>query len=68
MVPFRQRWIQVGIVSFGSNICYQPTAFARVSALVDYPLGNVPAELSGSIVVDWSDGSRTAEVNFGNFR
>ena len=68
MVPYRQRWIQVGIVSFGSNICYQPTAFARVSALVDYPLGNVPVELSGSVVVDWSDGSKTAEANFGNFR
>ena len=68
MVPYRQRWIQVGIVSFGSNICYQPTAFARVSALVDYPLGVVPVEMSGSVVVDWSDGSKTAEVSFGNFR
>ena len=68
MVPYRQRWIQVGILSFGTNICYQPTAFARVSALIDYPLGVVPVEMSGSVVVDWSDGAKTAEVNFGNFR
>ena len=68
LVPYRNRWIQVGIVSFGTNICYQPTAFARVSALVDYPIGNIPAEMSGSVTVNWSDGAMTAEVNFGNFR
>ena len=68
LVPYRNRWIQVGIVSFGTNICYQPTAFARVSALVDYPIANVPAEMSGSVLVDWSGGGKTAEVNFGNFR
>ena len=68
MVPYRDRWMQVGITSFGTNICYQPTAFARVSSLVDYPLGVVPPELSGAVVVDWSGGESTAEVNFGNFR
>ena len=68
MVPFRGRWLQVGIVSFGTTICYQPTAFARVSALVDYPIETIPAELSGSVVVDWSDGEKTAKVDFGNFR
>ena len=68
MVPFRKRWIQVGIVSFGTNICYQPTAYARVSALVDYALNNIPPESSGVVVVDWSDGAATAEANFGNFR
>ena len=68
MVPFRGRWIQVGIVSFGTSICYQPTAYARVSALVDYPLETIPAELSGSILVDWSDGEKTAVADFGNFR
>ena len=68
MVPFRRRWLQVGIVSFGTNICYQPTAFARVSALVDYPIEGIPAELSGSVLVDWSDGENAAVVDFGNFR
>ena len=68
MVPYRNRWLQVGITSFGTNICYQPTAFARVSSLVDYPIGVIPPELSGSVVVDWSGGGMTAEVNFGNFR
>ena len=68
MVPFRNRWIQVGVVSFGTNICYQPTAFARVSALVDWVVGHVPAEMSGSVVVDWSDGATEARVDFGNFR
>ena len=68
MVPFRGRWIQVGIVSFGTNICYQPTAFARVSALVNYPFETIPAERSGSVLVDWSDGGKTVVVDFGNFR
>ncbi|MYG37240.1 MAG: trypsin-like serine protease, partial [Gemmatimonadetes bacterium] len=68
MVPYRNRWLQIGITSFGTNVCYQPTAFARVSSLVDYPIGVIPPELSGSVVVDWSSGGMTAEVNFGNFR
>ena len=68
MVPFRGRWLQVGIVSFGTNICYQPTAFARVSALVGYPLESIAPELSGSVVVDWSDGGKQAVADFGNFR
>jgi len=68
MVPYRNRWVQVGIVSFGTGICYQPTAYARVTALVDYALGNVPAEMSGSVLVDWSNGARKAVVDFGNFR
>ncbi len=68
MVPYRNRWLQVGITSFGTNVCYQPTAFARVSSLVDFPVGVIPPELSGSVVVDWSGGDKTAEVNFGNFR
>lgn len=68
MVPFRNRWIQVGVVSFGTRICYQPIAFARVSALVDYVIGHVAAEMSGSVVVDWSDGATEARVDFGNFR
>ena len=68
MVPYRNRWMQVGITSFGTNVCYQPTAFARVSSLVEYPIGVIPPELSGSVVVDWSGGGMTAEVNFGNFR
>ncbi len=68
MVPYRGRWIQVGIVSFGTSVCYQPTAFARVSALIDYPREHVPVELSGSVVVAWRDGETTEVVNFGNFR
>lgn len=68
MIPYRGRWMQVGITSFGTNVCYQPTAFARVSSLVDYPFGVIHPELSGSVVVDWSGGAMTAEVNFGNFR
>lgn len=68
MVPFRGRWVQVGIVSFGTTICYQPTAYARVSALVHHALANIPPEPSGVVVVDWSDGETTAEVNFGNYR
>jgi len=67
MVPFRGRWLQVGIVSFGANICYQPTAFARVSALVGYVTANVPRERSGSTLVDWSGGG-SVMVDFGNFR
>jgi len=68
MVPYRGRWLQAGIVSFGSQICYQPTAFARVSALIEFPLSNIPPEVSGSVVVDWSDGETTAEASFGNYR
>lgn len=68
MVPFRGRWLQAGITSFGTNICYQPTAFGRVSALLDFPLGRVPVERSGAVLVDWSGGGTTAEANFGNFR
>ena len=67
MVPYRGRWLQVGIVSFGANICFQPTAFARVSALADYVIANVPPERSGAVVVNWSGGS-TAVVDFGNYR
>ncbi len=67
MAPFRSRWKLVGIVSFGASICFQPSAFARVSALADFPLGAVPAERSGAVRVDWSAG-KTAEANFGNFR
>lgn len=67
MVPSRNRWLQVGIVSFGVNLCFQPSAFARVSALMGFVEANVPAEASGSVVVDWSGGA-TATVNFGNFR
>lgn len=68
MVPYRGRWLQAGIVSFGSQICYQPTAFARVSALIEFPLSNIPPEASGAVVVDWSDGETTAEASFGNYR
>ncbi len=68
MVPYRDRWLQVGIVSFGSSVCYQPTAFTRVSALYDYPVSYVPAERSGAVVVDWKDGLKDATVDFGNFR
>ena len=68
MVPFRKRWLQVGIVSFGTSICSQPAAYARVSALVAYPFETIPAELSGSVLVDWSDGEKAAVVDFGNFR
>lgn len=67
LVPFGSRWKEVGIVSFGANICFQPTAFARVSALVSYVDANVPAERSGAVVVDWSGGA-SAVVDFGNFR
>lgn len=67
MVPFRRRWVQAGVVSFGATICNQPSAFARVSALLDFPAGTVPPERSGAVVVDWAAGT-TAEVNFGNFR
>ncbi len=68
MVPFRKRWLQVGIVSFGTTVCQLPTAFARVSALADYPIESIRPELSGSVVVDWSDGGKEAVVDFGNFR
>jgi PKD repeat protein len=68
MVPFRSWWVQVGIVSFGANICFQPTAFARVSALVKFVTDRVPVERSGSVVVDWSGGVTEATVDFGNFR
>ena len=67
MVPYRGRWREVGIVSFGANICFQPTAFARVSTLVDYALANVPAERSGATVVTWG-GESSRVVDFGNFR
>ena len=67
LVPFGNRWKEAGIVSFGANICFQPTAFARVSALVSYVDANVPAERSGAVVVNWSGGS-SAVVDFGNFR
>ncbi len=68
MVPFRQRWLQVGIVSFGTQICYQPTAYARVSTSVDYVRGIVPPERSGSFVVAWNSGEKAAVRDFGNFR
>ena len=32
MVPFRNRWIQVGVVSFGTGVGYQPSEFARAGA------------------------------------
>ena len=67
MVPFRKRWLQIGIVSFGTTICYQPTAFARVSKLAEYPFGVIPPERSGAVVVDWQE-SDSVVVNFGNFR
>ncbi len=67
MAPYRSRWMQVGVVSFGATICNQPSAFARVSALLDFPADNVPAERSGTVVVDWAAGT-AAEVDFGNFR
>ena len=47
MVPYRGRWLEVGIVSFGANICFQPTAFSRVSALSDYAIANIPVESRG---------------------
>ncbi len=68
MVPFRNRWLQVGIVSFGTNICYQPTAYARVSTVMDHVRGVVPPERSGSVVVNWNAGQEEAIVDFGNFR
>ncbi|NNL31195.1 MAG: trypsin-like serine protease, partial [Gemmatimonadetes bacterium] len=67
LVPFGNRWKEVGIVSFGANICFQPTAFARVAALVDYVDANVQPERSGAVVVDWSGGPQVV-VDFGNFR
>ncbi len=67
LVPFGRRWKQVGIVSFGANICFQPTAFARVSTLVSYVNANIEGERSGAAVVDWS-GGLSAVVDFGNFR
>lgn len=67
LVPFGSRWKQVGIVSFGANICFQPTAFARVSALVSYVNANLPRERSGAALVDWSGGPSVV-VDFGNFR
>lgn len=67
MVPFRRRWMQAGVVSFGATICNQPSAFARVSALLDFPAGVVPRERSGAVLVDWAAGTK-AEVDFGNFR
>ncbi len=68
LVPFRSRWIQVGIVSFGANICYQPTAFARVSALVGFVTTHVVPEASGAVVVDWGGGVTEARADFGNYR
>lgn len=67
MVPFRGRWMQAGVVSFGATLCNQPSAFARVSALLDFPAGVVPRERSGAVRVDWAEGTK-AEVDFGNFR
>ena len=68
LVPYRARWMQAGIVSFGANICFQPTAFSRVSALVGFVLQHVTPEASGAVVVDWADGETAATVEFGNFR
>jgi len=68
LVPYRERWIQVGIVSFGPFLCYQPSAFARVSSLLDFVATNVPTEPSGVVIVDWNGGATTATVDFGNFR
>ena len=68
MVPYRDRWIQAGIVSFGTAICYQPSAFARVSSLVDFPFSVIEPERSGSVMVEWAGGQTEAVVDFGNFR
>lgn len=67
MVPFLSRWIQIGIVSFGANICYQPTAFARVSALVTFVRNNVSPEASRVVEVELGGGSEV-QVDFGDFR
>ena len=69
LVPFRDSWIQVGIVSFGVNVdqCGNiPGAFARVTELYDYITAVARFEESGSVVVDWSTGP-VATVDFGNF-
>ena len=68
MVPHLDRWMQVGITSFGTAICYQPSAYARVSALIDYPLSLIDPERSGAVLVEWTGGVIEAVVNFGNFR
>lgn len=67
LVPFRSRWMQAGVVSFGARICFAPSAFARMSALAGFPLATIPAERSGAVVVDWAQGN-AARVDFGNFR
>lgn len=67
LVPFRSRWMQAGVVSFGARICFAPSAFARISALADFPVANVPPERSGAVLVDWARGN-AARVDFGNFR
>ncbi len=67
LVPFRDRWLQTGIVSFGSNICFQPTAFARVSALIDFVRQHVAPEASKFAEVDWTTGT-DVRVDFGDFR
>lgn len=66
LVASGNRWIQVGITSFGTN-CQPPVAFARVSAFADWVQRQVPAEPSQSVTVDWSAGD-TARVDFGIFR
>ncbi|MEQ9401365.1 MAG: trypsin-like serine protease [Longimicrobiales bacterium] len=68
LVPWRNRWLQVGIVSFGANICFQPTAFARVSALRGFVEQHVASEASLTVPVDWAGGATSVTVEFGNFR
>jgi PKD repeat protein len=67
LVPDGQRWVQAGIVSFGIFTCILPEAFARVSALVDFVLRNVPPEPSMAVTVSVG-GGETTQVEFGNFR
>ena len=70
LVPYEDSWMEVGISSFLVNRdqCGNiPAAFARVSELYDFIVAVARIEDSLAYEVDWSDGTTTARVDFGNF-
>ncbi len=69
LVPYQGSWAQVGITSFlaaRDNCGDVPSAFSRVSELIDYIVGIARIEASGTHVIDWTSGS-DVRVDFGNF-
>lgn len=68
LFPYRGRYHQLGVVSWGVATCGSPlgpAVYASVPAMLDFVRANVPAEPSGAVLITVDESG--ARADFGNF-